>query len=293
MDMTSYHNPFEEIEKPESDHMSGDFDFFPIDDRLVTEVLRSANPPHRHDYQEIIWIRRGTAEHVLDDDRTEVTPPSLLVVPKGYVHRILPSRGLSGEVIRFKDDFLSDTSFVVFNRFVALSHFQVPPEDARVVDLLVTIIGDESRIRDRHRRATVTHLLEALISKIEELKLRSLEMHTPTLKDKQRLWERFSAAVEKHFRTEHSVRFYARELGSSPRKLNDVARLFLDKGVAEAIDERLMLEARRLLLFSPMTVKEIAFDLGYDGHSYFTKVFKKIVGTTPVSFRERSAQITA
>jgi AraC-like DNA-binding protein len=66
-----------------------------------------------------------------------------------------------------------------------------------------------------------------------------------------------------------------------------VVKLFLGKGVAEAIDERLVLEAKRLILFSSMNIKEIAFELGYEEHSYFSKVFKRVTGLIPSSFRDR------
>jgi len=289
--MVTRDNPFLDIDQPERDRMDTDFEYFDIDDRLVTQVLKTANPPHRHDFEEIMWIRSGTADHALDGNTAAVEARSLLIIPKGHVHRVVPSPGLKGAVVRFKDEFLPFPSFTVFNRFADSFHLPVPETDSHVIDALVALIKSESTTLDRYHRATIAYLLQALVSKIEELKLRTIENLVPALKEKQRLWEEFTTAVEEHFRSEHTVRFYSKHLGVSPRKLNEVVKLFLGKSVAEAIDERLMLEARRLILFSDMAIKEIAFDLGYEGHSYFTKVFKKIVGATPISLRARLSDI--
>jgi len=273
----------------ERDGIDSDFSYFDIDDDLVAEVLSTANPPHRHDYEEIIWVRRGSAEHLLDGEKFVAHGEALLIVPKGHVHRLMPSLALQGCVIRFKDEFLQATSFTLFSQFTGLSQLSPSEEDREIIDTLCILIRKESQEMSRHRSVTVMHLLQALLSIIEEMKLRPLEGQVTSLKDKQRLWERFNATIETHFRSEHSVLFYARELGVSPRKLNSAVRVFLGKGVAEAIDERLVLEAKRLMLFSEMNIKEISFDLGYKEHSYFSKVFKKITGLTPVSFRVKAA----
>jgi AraC family transcriptional regulator, transcriptional activator of pobA len=285
-DMPS-HTIFPDSGEIERDHIEADFHYFDIDDELVTEILRTTNLPHRHDYEEIVWVRAGTAEHLLDAEKVTVRSKTLVIVPQGHIHRLMPSLALEGCVVRFKDEFLPTTSFTVFSQFVGLFHLPLSEGDIRVVDALFKLVKNEFQKMNRHRRTTIAHLLQALISKIEELKLAPLEGKISALKERQRLWEHFNATIERHFRAEHSVTFYARELGITPRRLNEVVKLFLGKGVAEAIDERLVLEAKRLILFSSMNIKEIAFELGYEEHSYFSKVFKRVTGLIPSSFRDR------
>jgi AraC-like DNA-binding protein len=281
-----------ESDEPKRDRLDVDFRYFDIDDDLVREVLTTENPPHRHEFEEIMLIRAGKAEHLLDGERVVLTAKTLVVVPKGHVHRLMPSAGLEGSVIRFKDEFLAVTSFTVFSQFVGLFHLALSDSDAQVLDAIFSLIKAESTVTNRHRRTTVAHLVQALVSKIEELKLMPLDGHIPALREKQKLWERFNEIVEQHYKRDHSVAFYAHELGISPRKLNEVVRLFLGKSVGVALDERLVVEAKRLILFSGMNIKEIAFDLGFKEHSHFSKVFRRIAGTTPSLFEDlaRSAQ---
>jgi AraC family transcriptional regulator, transcriptional activator of pobA len=279
---------FTKADAIERDNIESDFHFFDVDDELVADILSADNSPHRHDYEEIIWIRRGSAEHLLDGEQVIVPANTLLIVPKGHVHRLMPSVGLEGGVVRFKDEFLPTLPVTLFSQFGGLSLLLLSEEDRHAVEGLFSLIRSESRQATAHRRATVSFLVQALTSKAEEIKLWPLEAGGNALKERQHLWERFNDAIEEHLRTEHDVAFYAKMLGITPRRLNEVVKLFTGQNVARAIDERLVLEAKRLILFSDMSIKEIAFGLGFAEHSYFSKVFKKITGGTPAAFRKKS-----
>ncbi len=166
----------------------------------------------------------------------------------------------------------------------------MPEKEIPVIASLFSLIREEYAGFNEYHRRTIRFILQALVSKIEELTFASLEKRHPAVTGKRKLWEQLNAAVEAHYRDKHSLGFYARELGISLRKLNDIVRAFLGKSAAEAIDERRILEAKRLILFSEMSIKEIAFDLGYEEHSYFTKVFKKFTGLTPTAFKRETSR---
>jgi AraC-like DNA-binding protein len=102
------------------------------------------------------------------------------------------------------------------------------------------------------------------------------------------IWNRFNDLIEKKFKAEHKVSYYVSELGVSSRKLGEIVKLYTGKNVAEVIDERLIQEAKRFILFSDLSIKEIAFDLGYSEHSYFSKVFKRLTRMTPSEFKSRA-----
>jgi len=259
--------------------------FIELDRRRVASLANQVHQPHRHDYQEIIWIRAGSADHVLDGEYVHVPAPSLLVIPQGRIHRFAPTPRLAGCVVRFRESFLPDSSSILFSHFVGYASIPVPPQAVADLDTLFGLIRREAQNGDRSSRTPLRHLLRALVAKIEGWWLRLTRMQPQNLTDSQRLWERFTRLVEEKFRVEHSAGHYARELGVPLRRLNDVARLFAGATGAEAIDRRLMLEARRQLLFSAQSVGEISFALGYEEHSYFTRVFRKRLGMTPTEFR--------
>jgi AraC family transcriptional regulator, transcriptional activator of pobA len=97
----------------------------------------------------------------------------------------------------------------------------------------------------------------------------------------------FSRLVEIHFREKHSVSDYADLLAVSAKTLsNKFSRLHLAQP-NEIIKDRILLEAKRLLTYSSMTVKEIAYDLGYEDPAYFNRLFANKTGDTPVAFRKK------
>jgi AraC family transcriptional activator of pobA len=92
--------------------------------------------------------------------------------------------------------------------------------------------------------------------------------------------------IDLHFKQHEPVSFYADQLHVTPKQLNEVCRQALSKTTTELIQERVILEARRLLLHSDLTITQIASELGYFDNSYFTRFFKKNTGQTPEQFRQ-------
>lgn len=99
----------------------------------------------------------------------------------------------------------------------------------------------------------------------------------------------FNILVEEHFRSYHKVSDYARLLNKSPKTLSNVFKGYNELSPLQAIQQRILTEARRLLLYSARSISEIAYELGYENGHSFTQFFKKHSGKTPTAFR-REAQ---
>jgi AraC family transcriptional regulator, transcriptional activator of pobA len=97
----------------------------------------------------------------------------------------------------------------------------------------------------------------------------------------------FSRLVEIHFRDKHSVADYAELLAMAPKTLSNKSHKLNLTQPNEIIKDRIILEAKRLLTYSSMTVKEIAYDLGYEDPAYFNRLFASRTGDTPVTFRKK------
>jgi len=271
-----------------TDNRGESFEFFEIDAERALYLTQHLSQPHRHEYQEIIWIREGTAVHLLDGESAGIPARSVLVIPKGRMHRFVPSLDLTGCVLRFNEEFLPNSSLLLFSQFVGLTDIPLSEGDAALIERYFSLIAAESRVTQCCREATLRHLLRALLAKVEGMRLRLIAMQPKALSQSQSLWERFNTLIEERFKSRHAVSYYCGELGCSPRKLNTVVRLFTGMTTAEVIDRRLILEAKRLIAFSGLTIKEVAFELGFEEHSYFTKVFRKLTGQTPSAFKESS-----
>lgn len=97
---------------------------------------------------------------------------------------------------------------------------------------------------------------------------------------------KFSKFVELHFREYHSVSEYAGLLNITPKALNKRIHKYGKTTPNEIIKNRIMLEAKRLLIYTDQSVKEIAYKLGYDDPAYFNRLFTRMSGVTPAEFKK-------
>ena len=98
----------------------------------------------------------------------------------------------------------------------------------------------------------------------------------------------FKFLLDEKFTAEKNPKYYAERLNISTAYLNECAKKATGNTVSHHIQERIMLEAKRLLFHSSKSVKEIAHDLGYEDYSYFSRLFSKLTGMTALTFRKKS-----
>jgi AraC family transcriptional activator of pobA len=98
----------------------------------------------------------------------------------------------------------------------------------------------------------------------------------------------FNLLVETHFKQKHSVTQYAEMLFKSPKTLSNVFSKMYQKTPLQYIQERLILEAKRLLLYTEMSIKEIGYELGFEDVQSFSRFFKTKEGVSPKEFKEKS-----
>jgi AraC-like DNA-binding protein len=112
-------------------------------------------------------------------------------------------------------------------------------------------------------------------------------MHTPINIGKD--WEyisEFRKALDELIKATRSVQYYADHLNVTRKKLNQATQKFLGKSAKKVIEERVVLEVKRLLLYTTCTVKEIGFSLGFTDPTNFNKFFKKHTQITPAQYRK-------
>ena len=118
-------------------------------------------------------------------------------------------------------------------------------------------------------------------------RLYKMQAHYPSQKIESDLVREFNFLVEKHFKTKHSVAEYAELLHKSPKTLSNIFSKIGAKTPLQYIQERRVLEAKRLLQYSDMQVKEIAYEIGYEDIQAFSRFFKKQMGISPSEFKNQ------
>jgi AraC-like DNA-binding protein len=100
-------------------------------------------------------------------------------------------------------------------------------------------------------------------------------------------YQDFENLIEQYFTTQKSISHYASLLGITPKHLNRIAQTVVQKTATDVITERVVLEAKRMLMYLDESLVEIAFRLGYEEYSYFVRVFRKSSGMTPTQFMRK------
>jgi AraC family transcriptional activator of pobA len=250
--------------------------------------------PHTLDFYDILLVTRGRGTFALDADVYRVAPGTVFFSRPGEVRR-WDVRGLDGACLFFTADFLSEAFY-----------------DPRFVDQFACFrAGRPSaalELRARERREFLAQFAdmerEIAASPTDAAQvLRALVYHLLVLLNRwyvrrygvaadaglPAVVERFRGLVEREFTRVHSVSAYARLIGVSPRHLSFRCRGALGESAGEVVRERIMLEARRLLLYTDLPVSRIGMRLGFDDPAYFARFFRRAAGESPTRFRAQRA----
>ena len=241
---------------------------------------------HRHDFQEIIIITEGGAFHRIDWEDHHLAGPHAVLVAQGKIHLFMTEPGTRGWVLAFAPEVLPQTASWLFSHFFALSNVPLddPPCLARIESLCLML--EELHAEDGGRGQAEAYLLAALLSMLDARVQASTLRGRPERSSEFRIVKDFLGILDAHYRAEKDLGFYANRLRVNPRRLTHVCRQIMGRTPAGLLEERCMVEAKRFLVHSNLTIQQIASALGYEDQSYFTKVFRKVVKETPSRFRE-------
>jgi AraC-like DNA-binding protein len=157
-------------------------------------------------------------------------------------------------------------------------------EEAKKIETLLEVFIDEFRTRDNIQGEMLQMMLKRLIIKITRLAKEQLV--TKELKESQiDIIRKFNVLVDLHFREKRQVNEYAEMLFKSPKTLSNLFAKYNHKSPLQIIQERIVLETKRLLIYTDKTVKEIAYDLGFEETGSLFKLFKKYTTKTPQEFK--------
>ena len=258
------------------------------------DVDRTLNSqPHTHSYFEIIWFQDGGGIHTVDFEDYDVRRNAIFFLIPGQVHHYdesTPYRGYSIKIcselcyeVSVNHDTLKHDLFCGFQNIpLAYLHDSAAPELERMFQLLE---HEQECTKEPHHREMLTILLRMILIYIHRNSRRGA--NAPAIKHQPAysLYLRFRALLEEEFMHMHQVAQYADRLGVSTKTLGNAIKATTGQTALAVIDERILLESKRLLRFSNLMVKEVAFQLGFEDSSNFVKFFTHHTGTLPNSMR--------
>ncbi len=257
----------------------------------------SNNPelPHRHNFHELIWIRSGRGVQIIDDVTIEIFPAAFYLIARGQVHHFLNAENINGFVLRFSDEFSphyedkpgSHFSDSFFNNVETIQILGIDNDRVLEFDRLLSLLLKEYETRQQFGKDMILrNLLQILLIKIAQNLDHKAATEDREHRTRDTIFIDFLSLLEKHYVKHHDVAFYANALSISPRQLSERTKQAIGRTAKQVIDERLVLEAKRTFRFTESSVKEVAYNLGYDDPSHFSKAFKKVTGHTPQQFQD-------
>lgn len=245
--------------------------------------------PHRHTYYEIIWIKKGSGTHFIDFKEYRFEGPCLFILNPGVVHNIQKDGPTEGYVAKFSDSFLmqieKNSVQIIKNGLFDDIHprpvFSLNPEQISILDELMQKMLAEFNRNEEFSRSILVSYLKIFLLRIYEL--RENEDHSTFTSPRYRVLFDFKNLIEANFCREHEIKFYTDKLATSHRNLNLITSEFTGKSAKSLINERLLLEAKRLL-YSSKNIKETAYAIGFNDPAYFSRFFKHHQGESPSSF---------
>lgn len=251
--------------------------------------------PHRHNFYTVLIIKEAKGKHLIDFKAYELSGYQIYFVSPGQVHQLIEEDVSVGYAIVFTNHFLV--------------HNDIP--ECFISDLnLFDTSAETPPLNYTARAASIHQFCEAMLACYlapstryqyqsigAYLKLLLIECnHLCTLEDSHTQWletgrtklQAFKKLLNQHFKEWVSVAKYAEALHITSDHLNRVIKSLTAKSAKEHIQERRLVEAKRLLYFSEASAKEIAYELGFSEPAHFSQFFKYYTGIAPSKFRQKS-----
>lgn len=270
------------------------FHFYKLEE-LINEDLKptdhSPYQPHRLNFYAILIITDGEVNHIVDFKIHTLRKGDVMVVSKGQIHAFEKGAKYCGYLVVFSEAFMqkyiSQSSIArinhLYNYFLKQEKITNPDYNQKLFSTLTEELKSSS--------ASLPNIVASLLT-VYLLKLNDANTRTAAaIADSKYLdyFNQFKRLLEQNHTNTRDAKVYASDIAISYKHLNDVCKQIVQTTAKAFIDNYVVLEAKRMLVSTSLSVKEIAFTLGFDDPTNFLKYFKKHTGLTPVDFRNALA----
>jgi AraC family transcriptional activator of pobA len=249
----------------------------------------------RNNYYSLIWVKEGIGKLKTNFSEYNFEKNSLFSFAP-YQPFMLSSTSVKGVAIYFHSDFFCihkhqtevTCNGVLFNNIYQKPFFRV---DEKLEDTLDKVVGQIKTEIQRPGLAQYELLISFMkIFLISASRAKAQQqpesIPLPTSRREPFILQNLKEAIEKDFRSKHTPQDYAILLNISSNALARIAKTHFNKTLTNLITERIIIEAKRELYLTNKSVKEVAYELGYDDEYYFSRFFKKNVNISPQAYRE-------
>ena len=249
------------------------------------------NKPQQISVYKIFWIKEGTGTYNIDFESYSFDGGVLFFLSPGQVFSVDSEKISEAYQLSFVQDFYCiqthDSEIacngVLFNNIYETPFVKPNEKDVLKLSLIIDNLIDEFENTETAQYDMLQAYLKQFI--IHSVRIRK-EYHVVKEDIETKLFKDFSLLVEQNFKKLHSVTDYANRLGISPKSLTKHFQKTKTDTPSDFIKNRIIIEAKRQLLYSTKAIKNIAFDLGFNDPAYFSRFFTKATGQSPKQFQQ-------
>ncbi|GAB3505048.1 helix-turn-helix domain-containing protein [Emticicia fontis] len=245
--------------------------------------------PHRHDHYTCFFIESGKMNFNIDFQKLEIPESSILLSSPGQIHQSEVEEELVGWMLAFDAQFIDENARNIIEQSfarVALLHLDIVEKKwfTSIFEIIHSSLKEKPS--DTFHSQLIQTLLNALFYKIvaifqvqedtrvQEFSSRSIE-----------IVKTFNQLIKKHYITLKRPGDFASKMNITVSYLNDTVKSVTGFPATYFIQQEIFQEAQRLLFYTNKSIKEIAYELGYEDYKYFIRLFTKTVGISPSTFR--------
>ena len=250
----------------------------------------------RNNFFTLIWIKEGSGKVNADFESYDFGENTLFAFAPYQPYIISTDKPVKGIAIYFHADFFCihkhqkelELNGVLYNNVYQPPFVLVDPHSMVTLEMACEQIKNEMQNPALAQHELLVSYLKIILITASRLKLEQQPRAAEELKDSKEpfILQKLKDAIEENFKTKHSASEYADLLYISPKALAKITKSHFNKTLSSLINERIIIEAKRELYLSDKTVKEIAYELGYEDEYYFSRFFKTNADISPQIYRD-------
>lgn len=266
------------------------FKLFAFDDNSHFDHLQ------RNNYFSLIWVKEGSGVLKADFSEYDFKANTLFAFSPYQPYMISSQEPVKGVTICFHPEFFCifkhhkeiSCNGVLYNNIYKPPFVSVDEVSAATFDMLCAQIKTEMQNPELAQYELLVSYLKIFLITAARLKMQQQPEAMIELQDQKEpfILQKLKDAIEEHFKSKHSPSEYADLLFITPKALAKLTKTHFNKTLSSLINERIIIEAKRELYLTNKTVKEIAYELGYEDEYYFSRFFKVNADVSPQMYRD-------
>lgn len=243
---------------------------------------------HRHDSHSFFLLEKGTVSIEIDFKKYNIKSPSVIYMHPDQVHLIVAFNNVTVCSLAISNENLNPEYLKLLQDITPAKPLLLKKETFSIISEAASLcIKFSERKSDKLYHSLLKDCCNALVALVL-LQYMDRSKSLEKLSRFETVTKAFNEILQQNYATVKSPSAYAQKLHLSTAYLNECVKNITGYPVSHHIQQRVILEAKRLLYHSDKSVKEIAAELGYDDYPYFSRLFTKVTGITALAFRNKN-----